>query len=220
MNGSANTLKSHLSGLKTQPQRVYTSASPSIGIRFKPHGIRPFIQGAAQDLVDNNLPLETCFGSDIRLLEERILNANSFQQRIVLIEQFFSLKLSSDDFETDKQLEQALRLIQQHKGTVSMKLLAHSLNLSTRSLERKFQRDIGITPKKYLRIVRVLAALQKAAYDSSNTLTQVAQAHRYFDQAHFIKEVQTFTGVSPKAFLQSDRGIQAPLFSTSMAEVE
>ena len=48
---------SHLSGLKTQSQMVAVERSPLVAVRFKPYGLKPFINCASQELLNGSFTL-------------------------------------------------------------------------------------------------------------------------------------------------------------------
>ena len=68
-----------------------------------------------------------------------------------------------------------------------------------RTLERKFAKQVGTSPKQLCRAIRLQKTL-KTMLDGNKSLTDVGYESEYYDQAHFIKDFKDFTGVSPKQF--------------------
>ena len=74
-------------------------------------------------------------------------------------------------------------------------MLARTLGLSERSLERRFQIHIGTTPKKYARIVRLRSAIFQRKKLSS--WADAAYVAGYYDQSHMINDFKELYGMSP-----------------------
>ncbi|CAM3907554.1 DNA-binding transcriptional activator FeaR [Vibrio aerogenes CECT 7868] len=77
------------------------------------------------------------------------------------------------------------------------------LPLSQRQIERLFQRRIGMTPKYYQRLRRIRTVLNDLKENPHQDLARVAVEFGFSDQAHFIRECRTFTGITPKQYVKS-----------------
>jgi AraC-like DNA-binding protein len=77
--------------------------------------------------------------------------------------------------------------------------------LSRRRFTQLFREQIGLTPKLYCRVQRFQNALQQIASGASVHWAQLALAAGYCDQAHLAHEFRDFSGLSPGAYLASDR---------------
>ena len=76
-------------------------------------------------------------------------------------------------------------------------VLAKQLHLTERTLERKFLRYIGLPPNKFMRIKRFNSAYEKLkGYKGS--LAELSYDSGYYDQSHFIRDMKTFSGMTPK----------------------
>lgn len=75
---------------------------------------------------------------------------------------------------------------------------ARRLHLSERQLRTIFTDTVGISPKHFTRIDRLLAVLAGAGHGSWSDL---AVAAGYYDQAHLTVEFRTIMGVPPAAFV-------------------
>jgi transcriptional regulator GlxA family with amidase domain len=88
--------------------------------------------------------------------------------------------------------------------------LASHLDLSARQIERVFRDEVGISPKLFLRIVRfqeVLGAIRGGAGETG--WAEVAAAHGFYDQAHFIRDFKTFAGRPPGSWHVGDASLAA-----------
>jgi len=98
--------------------------------------------------------------------------------------------------------------------------LASHLDLSARQIERVFRDEVGISPKLFLRIVRfqeVLGAIRGGAGETG--WAEVAAAHGFYDQAHFIRDFKTFAGRPPGSWRVGDTSLAA-IFSALRRDQE
>jgi len=88
--------------------------------------------------------------------------------------------------------------------------LAQHAGVSRRQLERQFQDEIGLAPKRFLRVLRfqqVLGALSAASHRPR--WTEIALARGFYDQAHFINDFRSFTGQTPAAWRVDEASLTA-----------
>jgi AraC-like DNA-binding protein len=122
--------------------------------------------------------------------------------RIKVLEDLLTERLSVDSGE-DIFVRQACNYLVHSEGQYSVTDLAKLIGFSERQLERKFKRQVGLSPKRLSRILRFQKFLQIAQNSKSLTLTDAALACGYFDQSHFIKDFTAFSGVSPLNYLSA-----------------
>ena len=79
---------------------------------------------------------------------------------------------------------------QQETKTVSE--LSSKIFWSSRQINRYFHSQFGITLKEFIKIVRCNATYEEISNGNLNPQSD------FFDQAHFIKEIKKYTGVTPK----------------------
>ena len=73
--------------------------------------------------------------------------------------------------------------------------------MSARQIERKFDRDIGVGPKTFSRIVRFQSIISLARSVESPDWVDIACKHGYSDQPHLVREFKEFSGVTPTDFI-------------------
>ena len=76
--------------------------------------------------------------------------------------------------------------------------LAAQLHTSQSPLEKRFRKVVGATPKKFATVVRLHAVLNSIT--DTRSLIEICYEHNFFDQSHFIKDFQQFTGESPETY--------------------
>jgi len=109
--------------------------------------------------------------------------------------------------ETDNSKRALFQLIYDRAGLITVKEIADTIHWSSRQINRYFNEWFGMTLKTYCTILRY-----RASFKNIRDGKLFPEEH-YTDQAHFIKEIKKFSGVTPKELLRNtnDRFIQ---FST------
>ncbi len=105
--------------------------------------------------------------------------------------------------EIDKRKLQLFDLIY-HDDTKTVTELSEKSNWSSRQINRYFSTQFGFSLKEFLKIVRF-----KSSYEQLSE-GKLYPENDYFDQAHFIKEVKKYAGVTPKELYKNknDRFLQ------------
>jgi transcriptional regulator GlxA family with amidase domain len=85
-------------------------------------------------------------------------------------------------------------------GRVSVDRLATGAGISSRQLERRFLREIGIGPKLLGRIVRFQQVF-RAVERLDSAWASIAVECGYYDQAHLIRDFNQFAGQTPAVLL-------------------
>jgi AraC-like DNA-binding protein len=80
-------------------------------------------------------------------------------------------------------------------------LLARDTGLSRRRFGVLFQRQVGMRPKHYARLLRFSVVVTRAQTQASVNWSHVAADRSYCDQAHMTHEFAHFAGVTPTAFM-------------------
>ncbi len=97
------------------------------------------------------------------------------------------------------EIARALETIHSHLGQpLSVKALAQDANMSLRTFERNFSRDVGMTPHRYQKQWRLAAS--RAYLLEGNTVTETALQCGFADAAHYIAEFRKTYGVTPLKF--------------------
>jgi AraC-like DNA-binding protein len=71
-----------------------------------------------------------------------------------------------------------------------------------RQLQRSFRENLGISPKNYLRVMRLYKAYQRGLIRKEN-FSNIAYQFGYADPAHFTRDFKDYFGVSPEQHFSS-----------------
>ncbi len=172
-----------------------------IGIRFQPLGARLFFDAPLEDLACCVVDLDLVLGPGIETVRQRLLEARSWARRFGLLVQLVEERLVRGA-ELKPFLLSSMDALVRSRGALRVRALSRSLGLSEDTLTSSFRRGIGLTPKRYARMLRFHAVLGEVALASSPDWTRLAHDMGYFDQAHFIKDFRAFTGTTPSDYLK------------------
>jgi Helix-turn-helix domain len=193
-------------GQITEPFYVEPTGSvKSFAIKFYPFGLANFLKTPLFDLANKETPLNLLFGNkNAGLLGRKISEANSTAERIEIIEDFLIERLH-DKATIDSIVKTTVDTLLRSKGGKPINSILKGDLSKRRQLERKFIKQIGISPKQLGKAIRLQATLQMLLNPKSASLTEIAYENEFYDQAHFIKDFKEFTGVTPKEFLRDDK---------------
>ena len=195
---SPPTLFLHGTGSESSVMHFTKGFYSVIRVIFKPHALQSLLGINALALNQAAVELDEFSSED---LNQQLMDAASTQNRIALLTQFLVARFSHSQ-RRDELIEGSLRLIHRHAGRITVKTLLDYLDISERHFERRFSETVGMSPLSYIRVKRFNEALRLMQGGQYDTLTEVAYALNFHDQSHFIREVKTFTGITPKSLSQ------------------
>lgn len=170
-------------------------------ITFKPQGLSMFFNVPLNEIYNKNVPFKYLFKYDTVGLEHKLFEANSFIERIIIIENFLLgiLARSANKYDYDR-IEHSIGVINRTRGLVNVDFLASQTCLSRKQFERIFSQYVGTTPKQFLKTIRFQNTLDIKSKNKSSNLTDLTYRCGYFDQSHMIKDFQKLAGMTPKQY--------------------
>ncbi|MEB4209415.1 helix-turn-helix domain-containing protein [Mycobacterium sp. 94-17] len=166
-------------------------------IHFRPAGALAFLGCPLGDLEDALVDLTELWGPAAELLRERLIAAGSAELRVALLEAFLIGRMRRTDRDPPPRLAPLLRCVELDPSMRVSKAQALS-GLSRKSFATLFRCEVGLSPKAYLRVRRLQAALR--ALDAPTRGATIAAELGYFDQSHFVREFRSFTGITPTQY--------------------
>ena len=93
--------------------------------------------------------------------------------------------------------------LQRFQATSNIRDVVTESGYSHRTFVGLFRDSVGLTPKRYCRVLRFAGALREAAAEGTS-FVDLAAAAGYSDQAHLNREFREFAGVTPGEYCRSE----------------
>lgn len=188
-------------------QYALGSCTELFGASVYAHAVPDLFDVSPADLDGRMTEIDHLAGPEGSLLTWQLTQAQGTWERIAVLSGYFRSRLHVH--RSDRLILHAVREIRKREGILPMRELAASLCLSEKQFERRFRDHSGFTPKVYSRIIRFESALWNSG--RYRTLSELAHAYGYYDQAHFIRDFRQFSGFSPGRYLSLAHGNDRPL---------
>ena len=187
--------------------RDFAAVGLTVLIRFRP-GVAGLLLGSpAEDLRDRVVPVEEIWGQEGSRLREAVMVTQGVREMLSHVHAFLEKRERAVESRSGQIARRAVELIRHKHIAPRVKHVAGRLGVTERHLRRVFQESVGLTPKDYLRIQR-LGRVLRASRGGVNW-AQLAVEAGYYDQAHMIGEFREFIGLSPSAYVESQRSTPA-----------
>ena len=195
-------------GLWNAPHTMsYPTDMRLLNVSFKPGGAYPFLLLPLSELHNQIVSLDAIWGSQANEVRERLYNVPTVQGRFSLLEQLLRARLREESRELNT-VQYAIDRIASSHGVLSIRNLSLQMGISQKHLIGHFSRLVGATPKEVARIYRFKHVLYGLDLTKPVEWTQVAFQASYYDQSHFNKDFEAFTGHSPSGYLKLLRQVQ------------
>jgi AraC-like DNA-binding protein len=156
------------------------------------------------ELRDMVVPGELVFGREILELRNRFVEAGSVDRIIRLAESFLMRLLREESCPGPESscIEYSVSSIVSDTGCLNLKQLSERIGYSQKHFIDLFKRHVGVSPKRYLRIMRFQKAILQIETGETLPWDQVAAEAGYYDQSHFIHDFKSFSGFTPGEYLR------------------
>lgn len=122
-------------------------------------------------------------------------------RRIEILEKY--LLIHYHNLENQRLLEQSLTLLCDVNDKFSIEEIAERMNLTTRTFNRMFRRQMGISPIEYKTISKFRHSLKNKLFKQQfERLTAIGYNSNFYDQSYFIKVYKKLTNLPPGKFFK------------------
>jgi AraC-like DNA-binding protein len=186
-----------VSGIQTSPVISKSAGKHEmLGVLFRPNGLKAFTKHYSSDFENNFVAPELIFDKDFKTLPEQIQHTKDVATKISLIQNYLLRNLEKEA--SPAYLDASLTLFELPADKrVSVKAVCNEISISNKSLIKSYQKHVGTTPVKYLQLHSINIALVRIAKQPKQSLTKLAHALNFYDQAHFIHLFKTTAGITP-----------------------
>lgn len=205
------TTRSGLAGFQSFRSDLRTLGKVSgVSARLTPWGVNVFCPGIAKDCAEKRVDCRDIFPKyRIEELEDNLAASKTANERVQYVERFL-LSIWNRDHE-DLLIQAACQTLNKSCGNHPIATLSRTLGLTERTFQRRFQNQIGTTPKKYARIVRLRNAI--FLRKTLSNWAELANAAGYYDQSHMINDFQELYGMPPESIYPQIETSQSIHFS-------
>ena len=191
-----------LSGERLAPIMIDERGSIDlVGVRFRPGGAFSICGFPMEEVAGQVVELEAVLGREIELVRERLGTAASDQTRFAILEDWLIAR-RRQYAAIGRTVSHAVARLSQPGERIKITALAAGIGVTQRQLARDFARWVGVSPKQFARICAFQQAVKEIGFAEEVDWADLAHACGYFDQAHFIHEFQSFSGLTPTAYLR------------------
>ena len=170
-------------------------------IIFHHQGAQAFFNIPVDELYDQTISLRSIQKDFVDQIETDLYDTSSFANRVEILNQFLWLLFTKNGRQDEQpRLTDSLTHIDQSMEMVDINTLAKKACLSRKQYERIFKANGGVSPKRFLRIIRLQHALFKKQINPRMSLTELTYDCGYYDQSHMINDFKMLTGMSPKQY--------------------
>jgi len=166
--------------------------------KFRPHAASLFFPNPASDFTNESVDLRDIFNKHSNNFYERLMEQGSLPQKVAFLEKFLIERLVINR-KSSQQLdlvESLCRHVYDRNDFFDIRNLSARFGFSERYIQKLFSNWVGITPQKYFAVRRFNKSLEMVR-SSEESLTSIAFECGYYDQAHFIREFKSYTGLTP-----------------------
>jgi AraC-like DNA-binding protein len=194
--------RSIVSGLSNTFSDVSTFGDAGVVfVLFHPAGACHFFEFPLVHIENKSINLSDIFTTEISQVEDDLFLERSIAGKILVIEKFLTKKFSPIPSYDDLIIQNGVDYIRHCKGQINAGILSDKLSTTSKTLERKFSRYLGKTPKQVIKLIRFQKVITDLSTIQYSNLTEYAYRNGYFDQAHFIKDFKEYSGYTPKEFI-------------------
>lgn len=193
-----------LGGLHGAPAVIrHDGRQHGVQLNVTPRGAAALFGVPAGALASSVVHLDAVVPAFSTELVDRLSAATTWVERWAVLDEVFLRELCIDAA-LPVELEHAWSLMVGSFGLVPVGRLADEVGWSRRHLGQRFISTFGLTPKVMSRVLRFERAKGLIQAPTRPSLSSVAAACGYADQAHMTREWTAFAGSSPTQWMRDD----------------
>lgn len=187
-------------GLHDHAVMLEPQPAHGITIMLTPPGAHALFGVALRELANTFTGAGDLLGNKVALLVERLVDIPDWPARFALLDRTLAAWLASGP-QPAAAITRAWRRLYESGGRLRITDLAAEIGTSRRYLEKRFDEQVGLTPKTLARIVRLQGTANLITATACRDLASVAGACGYSDHAHLDREFKDILGCTPTEFL-------------------
>ena len=174
--------------------------SAVMGVQFKPGGAAAFFGGALPHLRNRTELLEDLWGPSAQALHEQLKAARSPRRALMHLQVHLLHRLQKAP-PPDPMAIRAIEAFGQAPALARVLPVQHAAGCLPAQFIRRFEAAVGLTPKRYARVLRFGVLLPTLVRCGPRDWADVAVGAGYFDQSHLIREFHQMAGMPPGQYV-------------------
>lgn len=188
------------SGLRTEPITIPAgNKSEMMVISFKKGKAASFFPFPMEEIADSVVDADLVWGADFGLLRERLLATDDIALRFRIVEEFLINEFQSQ-MTVNPCVAFAIGEMTERPDAISIAKMNAKIGYSQKHFTDMFRRQVGVTPKSYLKIMRFQKAVRTIDATPDLDWGQIALECGFYDQSHFINDFKHFSGFTPEHY--------------------
>lgn len=165
----------------------------SVGAQLGPGAAELLFGMPAGKLADRHIPLDDLWGRSAERVREQLFEARHPERQLDLLESLLAARLP-----TVRGLHPAVaQALAQFRTAPDVRAAVDATGYSHRRFTALFREGVGMTPKRFCRVLRFQRVLGRVAEDPTAAWADLALDAGYSDQSHFNREFREFAGITP-----------------------
>lgn len=177
-----------------------------IGAHLHTPALYQLFQVPMQEFLNRSVLLEDMLGQRAVDFCDQLREEKSVGGVIKRIETFLISRLNEIRYPIHNVLHNSLAVMPAALHTAPVQQMAKYNKVSTRTLQKVFAHQTGLTPKEYCRMFRFNEVIKMINANPFNW-HRVVERLGYYDQAHFLNDFKLVTGHSPTRYLPQHAGV-------------
>jgi AraC-like DNA-binding protein len=171
-----------------------------VQVDLSPLATRMIFRESMCSLAREVVALEDLLGREGRVLEDRLIETGTWEERFDLVEAMLAAKLQAAE-PPPPDVDWAWRRLVASRGGLRVAELATEIGCSRKHLAARFREHVGLPPKLVARMLRFRHASDCLLSARSLSLAELAATCGYYDQAHLHRDFRDFAQTTPAAYL-------------------
>jgi AraC-like DNA-binding protein len=169
--------------------------------RFHPYAGSLFFPNQVSDFTNESIDLSDILSKESCEFYHRLMEQPLLEQKVEVLETFLMDRLvrARKNQEKIALVEGLCDSICRNGESFNIERLAAEFGFSERYIQKLFLNYVGISPKSFFSVQRFNKSLELVR-SANMSLTYIAYECGYYDQAHFIREFKSYTGIPPSQY--------------------
>lgn len=180
---------------------IHSNSFNIIAVNFTATGLYQLMGMDMYHFTDKIIDAKIIFGEEITELYEKLIEAKSSFNAIRLIDHFLCVKAQNKRKDNKACVLNSLSVLNNPAKKLNINELLKITNTSSKTLQRSFKSEIGMSPKMLQRLLRYNHVKLYLQENGPVDWWEVVIRFGFYDHSHLISEFQTFSGYTPAQYI-------------------